>query len=379
MRVAILTSDDREQPKYSEAPHPLFGTAVSALLQGLQSVSGVEVHVISCVRRETHPAEKLAHNIWYHPVVVPTSGWLRTLYQGCIRAMRRKLREIRPDIVHGQGTERECALAASFSGYPNVITIHGNMRRIARLNKPRPLSYLWIAAKLEAITLPRTGGVVCITNYTREAVSGLAKKTWVVPNAVDASFFEVTPSQAPATADTILCVGNVSLTKNQNAFIQAITPLAERRKVTVLFFGGTKRGQSYDDEFFRLLAQRPWCVHGGFADYGRIRESLGQSTFLALPSLEDNCPMAVLEAMAAGAPVLAAKVGGVPDLIDHERTGLLCNPLDPTDMAQQVDRLLADQPLRQRLAAAAKAEALRRFHPNVIAQSHMEIYREVLR
>jgi hypothetical protein len=71
-------------------------------------------------------AEKLADNLWYHPLHVPKIGWLRTGYQGCIRAVRKKLREIRPDIAHGSETERECAISAVFSGLLNAVTIQGN-------------------------------------------------------------------------------------------------------------------------------------------------------------------------------------------------------------------------------------------------------------
>ena len=79
---------------------------------------------------------------------------MRTGYQGCIRAVRKKLQEIRPDIVHGQGTERDCAISAVFSGFPNVITIHGNMRLIAQI-EPRPAVFVyWLAARLETFTLP---------------------------------------------------------------------------------------------------------------------------------------------------------------------------------------------------------------------------------
>src|SRR5437660_5666840 len=124
---------------------------------------------------------------------------MRTVYQGCIRAIRRRLRQIQPDLVHGQGTERECALSAVLSGFPSLITVHGNMRLIAQVNKARPFSFGWLAARLETFTLPRARGVICITNYTRQAVSGLARRTWVVPNAVDASFFEIT-AKPPAGA-----------------------------------------------------------------------------------------------------------------------------------------------------------------------------------
>ena len=67
--------------------------------------------------------------------MVPKIGWMRTLFQGCVRATRKKIREIQPDIVHGQGTEADCAMSAVFSGFPNVLTLHGNMRAVARANQ----------------------------------------------------------------------------------------------------------------------------------------------------------------------------------------------------------------------------------------------------
>src|SRR5262249_20366451 len=149
---------------------------------------------------------------------------LRTGYQGCIRAVRRKLRELRPDVVHGQGTERDCALDAIFSGRPNVITIHGNMRIMADLAKARPFSYLSLAARFERLTLPRAGGVVCITRYTQKAVSDLACRTWVVPNAVESSFFKIERSTS-GEVSRLLVVGVICARKNQNAFIRSLDGL----------------------------------------------------------------------------------------------------------------------------------------------------------
>lgn len=89
--------------------------------------------------------------------------------------------------------------------------------------------------------------------------------------------------------------------------------------------------------------------------------------------------MVVLEAMAAGVPVLAANVGGLPDLIEDGRNGLFCNPLEAASMAAGVARLLESPALGQQLAAEAKQRATARFHPRIIAERHVEIYREVLR
>src|SRR4029077_18027262 len=106
---------------------------------------------------------------------------------------------------------------------------------------------------------PRSHGVVCITRYTQEAVGDLAKRTWVVPNAVDASFFDVHAQPSPDKPPRILCVGHVCLRKNQNAFIRALDSLAGRRPFELMFLGNATAGRAYDDEFLQLVRARPWC------------------------------------------------------------------------------------------------------------------------
>lgn len=375
LRVALLTSDNRECFKDYANPRPWFGTAPEALLHGFAQLEGVEVDVVCCVRKPMQSPTHLAPNIRYHALVVPKIGWMTTGYQGCIRAVRRKVRELRPDIVHGQGTERDCAITAVFSGFPNVLTIHGNMRLIAAVNRVRPFSYDWLNAHLEAFTIPRSRGVVCITRYTQEAVRDLARRTWVLPNAVDERYFDVQPARTEPRV--VLCVGLVCHRKNQNRFIRALDDLAARQPVRVRFLGAVP-ADDYGAEFRALLATRPWCEHGGFADRDALAGEFARASLLALPSLEDNCPMAVLEAMAAGVPVVGAKVGGVPDLIEQEVTGLFCDPLDERSMAGAVEALLADPTRAARMGAAGREQALRRFTPRLVAERHLAIYREVL-
>src|SRR6185369_17154828 len=130
LRVAMVTTDARCALVSAEELEPVFGTAPAALLEGFSRVPEIEVHVLSCVQQPVRSPELLFGRIHYHSLVVPKLGWLRTGFQGCIRAVRRKVQSLQPDLVHGQGTERDCALAAVFSGKPNLLTIHGNMRRI---------------------------------------------------------------------------------------------------------------------------------------------------------------------------------------------------------------------------------------------------------
>ncbi len=82
MRIAILTTDNREYFRDFENPLPYFGTAPEALLQGFAQFSEIEIHVVSCARRRLNAPKKLGPNIWFHTLYVPKLGWLRTGYQG---------------------------------------------------------------------------------------------------------------------------------------------------------------------------------------------------------------------------------------------------------------------------------------------------------
>jgi glycosyltransferase involved in cell wall biosynthesis len=378
MKVAFLTTDNRDQFKDYTAATPYFGPAPEALLEGFGLLPDVEVHIVSCGREKMSAPEKLAANTFFHLLHVPKLGWMRTLFQGCIRAVGKKLKEIHPAIVHGQGTEGHNGLAAVLSGFPNVLTIHGNMRLIARLTKPGLLSYDWIAARLEGLTIPRSQGVVCITRHAQQEVAGLARRTWVVPNAVHPSFFAVNAKAVPQAPSRILCVARVCALKNQNALIRSLDSVARKRSFELVFMGHVSEREPYGQEFINLVEARPWCKRVGHSSRSLLQTYLGKASLLVLSSIEENCPMVILEAMAAGVPVVAAKVGGVPDLITEGETGLLCDPGDAAAMPAQIEKALANPAAMLEMADRAKERAEEHFHPKVVARRHMEIYHEVL-
>jgi glycosyltransferase involved in cell wall biosynthesis len=376
MKIAIVVPDNRDERRRYSDPEPYFGTAPTALLEGLAQERECEVHIVCCNQRELRSPLKLGDNIYYHSAVVPKWGWLRGAYIGCVRATRRLLRQINPDIVHGQGTERYCALAAVYSGFPNVLTIHGNMRQIARVNRARPCSFLWLTARLEKIAVARTNGVVCISSHTQRNVAALAARTWIVPNAVDSSFFAL--PRHPVEPRQILCVANIAPLKNQNQLIEALDPLAQTDQLKLVFFGAVADQDPYGALFLRNVKSRPWCEYGGFANQRTLQSALVSASMLVLPSLEENCPMAVLEAMAAGVPVAATNAGGAPDLLTDGSEGFLFNPKDPGSIRSTVQALLRDEGQRARFAACAKERASQRHHPKNVARRHVEIYREIV-
>ena len=152
-----------------------------------------EVHFVSCSRKPVYaPAERLAPNVWFHCFARSQDRLAPDrMDQGCIRATRRFLQQLRPDIVHGQGTERDGApLVRPYLDFPAWLAIHGNMNALGKLHRARAGSFLWLAARLENFTLRRTCGVICISNYVKNLVGKYGVPTWLVPNAIQKMFFD---------------------------------------------------------------------------------------------------------------------------------------------------------------------------------------------
>jgi glycosyltransferase involved in cell wall biosynthesis len=99
-----------------------------------------------------------------------------------------------------------------------------------------------------------------------------------------------------------------------------------------------------------------------------------------LSSRSEGAPISILEAMAAGLPVVACDVGGVGELVADGETGLLVPPGDPARLSEALRRLLADPELRRRLGAAGRARARERFDLPPFRAAHLELYaRELAR
>lgn len=97
-----------------------------------------------------------------------------------------------------------------------------------------------------------------------------------------------------------------------------------------------------------------------------------------LPSIQENLPYTVMEAMSCGTPCVAFNQGGVPDLIDHELNGYLAHPYEPADLARGIAWVLEDAERRKKLSQHARHKVERDFSVGMIAERHIELYREIL-
>lgn len=109
-----------------------------------------------------------------------------------------------------------------------------------------------------------------------------------------------------------------------------------------------------------------------------VRACLKKSSIFLIPSLWENCPYSCLEAMTAGRAIVSSDCGGMPELIDHERTGLLARNGDPESFVQALTRMIEDDQLRARCGAAARAEVEKRLTDVVIAKRSTDIYQAIL-
>lgn len=99
---------------------------------------------------------------------------------------------------------------------------------------------------------------------------------------------------------------------------------------------------------------------------------------MIVPSRQDNLPNTAIEAQACGTPVVAFRIGGLPDIITHQQTGYLAQPFDATDLADGIQWVLADSQRHAELCDQARADAVRKFAYPVVAKQYLAVYEEVL-
>lgn len=381
IRVAILTTDNRDAHRCYGEPLPRFGPAPEALLQGLAMLGDrLEIHVVSCTQQPLAVPEKLAGNMYYHSVHVPKWGWLRSGYLGCILAVRRKLRDIRPDIVHGQGTERECSLCAVFSGFPNVMTIHGNMRGMAFSTRGLFSRIFYGAtAVLEALALARTGGVFCNSAYTDRMVAPFCRRRWRVPNALRAEFWE--ESRAVRVQGTgkpvVLNVGKISPHKRQLELARAfLDRYPGEAPFKIQFVGDAESGHPYARDFGEAVRRSHSLEYAGLLTAAELRGRMATAGALVHCSREEAFGLVLAEAMACGLPVFAFDVGGAAGVIAGVDQARVVADSDWKGLLDAVEHWArAGAPGSSDAADLARAA----YSPRVVATRHAEIYEALLK
>jgi glycosyltransferase involved in cell wall biosynthesis len=215
----------------------------------------------------------------------------------------------------------------------------------------------------------RVDVVIAPSRFMADAVSGSrfdAARVHVLYNGVDAARIE------PSDVDGgyLLYLGRLSAEKGIETLLRA---QAQANAAPVVVAGtGPMEAQ--------LRARYPKVDFRGYLGGAELEDTIRRASAIVIPSeWYENCPMSVLEAMAYGKPVIGSDIGGIPELVEKEVTGLLFPPGDAQALAERIGRLMGDHELRKSFGRAARQRLEREFSLQAHNRGLMRLYREAIR
>jgi glycosyltransferase involved in cell wall biosynthesis len=296
------------------------------------------------------------------------------------RRIANTLRDVGPDVVHAHGAHRE-ALGAIESGLPTVVTIHGILE--AEIGLERRLGKRvrgFMRRRLVASALRRMQNVILLSPEVREhyATSLRHARTWVIENPVHPRFFDAT---AEEDSLSLLFSGVLIPRKGLPNLLEALALVRREFGGVRLRIAGAATMRAHErelrDSIRRLGLEENVALLGGLPP-DRLAEEIARAAIFVLVSKQETLPVAILEAMAAGKPVVASPVGGIPRVVAEGETGFLVPHGDPKALAEKLCLLLGDSGLRRRLGTNARRAALDRFTLERVSERTLDVYREVI-
>lgn len=280
------------------------------------------------------------------------------------------------DIIHChilQGFHSPAAVVAGrLCGKPVVVkaAATGALSDFGLLRRST-LGGLWLALVRRAervITICRAS--------TREArAAGFAPGRVVcIPGGVDTDAF--TPAASPGQGQTIVFVGRLDRMKGLHVLIDAFARLVRMVPDARLQIVGAGPERAALQEQARTAGLEGRVVFSGQQD--DVRPFLHAGAVFALPSFSEGLPGVLLEAMACALPVVAARAGGVEDIVTHGQTGLLVDPGDAAGLADALQQVLADPAAARRLGRAGREHVLEHFSITHTAARYVQLYEELL-
>jgi glycosyltransferase involved in cell wall biosynthesis len=221
--------------------------------------------------------------------------------------------------------------------------------------------------------------VVTISEYNRRFLisSGTpAKKITVIPCGLDLQEFCVQPDRTPAHG-TIVSIGRLDPIKGFLSLIDACALLQERGvPFACEIVGEGPQRRELEQQIHAHGLREKFHLLGALSQ-AQVREVLARAELFVLPSVrtadgnQDGIPVALMEAMALGIPVISTQVSGIPELVIDEVSGLLIPPQDARALAAALERLLGNASLREKVAAGG-SQMVRAHHDIALSAAQMQ-------
>lgn len=286
----------------------------------------------------------------------------------------RLLRRQRPDVLHASSSKAGVIgrLAAVAARVPvRVFTVHG--WAFSAHSGAASALYRWA----DRIAGRATTATICVSQ--RERADGLrartcrADRTVVIPNGVEVDAYP--QASLESAVPRLIAVGRLAAPKDWSTLLSALTSLDSEAFAELAIVGDGPERERVEDELARRSLEGRVRLLGERDDVPRL---LAEADVFLLASRSEGLPLSVIEAMAAGLPIVASDVGGLKELVRDGETGVLVPPGDPVALAEALRPLLANRELRRRLGRAGRARAKALFDLSGFRRAHLELYRREL-
>lgn len=373
MKVAVVTSF----PVDPEAPRGGVEAVSVNLVRALARFDDLDVHVVTTSRSCRAATTQRWDRVTVHRLPWAGGSMLRNATGPGRRQMQDYLRGLKPDVIHAHDTY---GLMVKGLAMPRVFTIHGFIYGDTVVSGERfARSRSWIWRRVETAGWADQPHIIAISPYVRERLRGIA--TGVIhdiDNPIAERFFDIARTEDKAT---IFSAAVVAPRKNTLALVDAVAELAASGIDCRLRVAG-----SLDDKDYVQQVRERIHRHGlegravllGRIDTEQVRRELAAASVFALVSLEENSPMGIEEAMAAGLPVVTSNRCGMPYMVRDGESGFLVNPHDPHDIARRLRQLLTNDSLQRSMGAKGREIAMDRFHPAKVAARTREVYLDAI-
>ena len=358
--------------------------AYAYLVKGLLQQDDLDIHILtfgSRVSLEIGQVEQA--NLTFH--FLHSYSHLERLrnyrtYQSIINS---KLGQIQPDVVHAQDAAED-ALVALRSGFPTVITVHGirweDGKHYRSLN--RRLHTFFDSLVTERYVMRHASHLIAISQYVTDYFKDLLRpdiQIYYIPNAIDDRFFNLAKQPGKPV---VLFAGRVIRRKRVIDLVRSFAKVHTQLPDAHLHIAGdTHTEPAYVEAIRQWISQSKLHDHvhflGNLPEETIFQEFLNCSV-LVLPSAQETAPMVIAQAMAAGKPVVATRVGGVGEMVGEDCSrGFLFNIGDIDGLAIAVTRLLQNPDLQIMMGQKGRAFAQENYHLENVARRTHEVYQHI--
>jgi glycosyltransferase involved in cell wall biosynthesis len=286
-----------------------------------------------------------------------------------VRHVTRVMAETEPDVVHGHGAKGGAFARLAVGGGIRIYTPHGGSLHYGRWTLQGMVYRL-----AERVLMRRTDLLLFESDFARrtyEATIGTLGMVRVVHNGVGETEFErVTPKLG---ASDIVTIGELRYLKGIDVLIEALNQLASSgRKLTAAIVGEGPDGQSLQ----QLTAQYGLSDAIRFVGYQPARQAFSLGHLLVVPSRAESLPYIVLEAAAAGVPMIATRVGGIPEIFTTAEP--LLPPGDASALARAIAAALDNLPAAQAAAQQLRERVRDLFSQDAMVAGILAAYQEAI-